>query len=105
MLILPNIFYNIFAWPAQNSYLFGIIASLWLVLGFLSIFGYSDPEKYIPILLLQLFYQLVWMFGIFLVNAIINPNLEIWTIILAILMGIYIVGDLLVIPFRAFFEI
>lgn len=104
MIVLPQLFIDLFAWPQQDPYIFGVAASVWVIFGFLSIFGYSDPEKYIPILLMQLFYQVVWIFGVFTVNAIINPPLSFWSIVLVVLMIIYSVGDLLVIPFRKFFE-
>jgi len=104
MLILPGVFIDLFNWPQQDLYIFGVAASIWTIFGFLSIFGYSDPEKYIPVLLMQLFYQIVWIFGVFLVNAIANPPLTFWAIVLAVLMSIYSVGDLLVIPFRDFFK-
>ncbi|MBD3194131.1 MAG: hypothetical protein GF317_03690 [Candidatus Lokiarchaeota archaeon] len=103
MLILPDVFINLFGWPSQDIYIFGIAASVWAIFGFLSIFGYSDPHKYVPILIMQFFYKIVWMLGVFLVRSIISPP-GIWSILLAVLMGVYIVGDLLVIPFKEFFK-
>ncbi|MBD3211423.1 MAG: hypothetical protein GF311_02355 [Candidatus Lokiarchaeota archaeon] len=105
MIILPGVFIDLFNWPQQDPYIFGVAASIWAIFGFLSIFGYSDANKYIPILLMQLFYQVVWILGVFLVNAILYPPITFWGLILLVLMIIYTIGDLLVIPFRSFFEI
>ena len=64
IIVMPTIMRNIFSWPAQDPIVYGITGSVYLSFGLLSILGLKEPLKYVPILLLQLCYKVVWFIGV-----------------------------------------
>jgi hypothetical protein len=81
---------------------YGIVGSVYLAFGLLSILGLRDPLKFVPILLLQLTYKTIWLLGVFLPLLITGkfPSSEISTVII---FSIVVVGDLIAIPFSHVF--
>ena len=72
MLIVPSFVITLLSQPAQDLYLYGVAAAIWTAFGLLAILGLRDPIKYIPILLFQFIYKLIWIFGVFLPNVVVD---------------------------------
>ncbi|MHA1375467.1 MAG: hypothetical protein ACTSR7_14380 [Promethearchaeota archaeon] len=103
MLISPNFVISLFSQPAQDLYFYGVAAAVWAAFGLLAILGLRDPIKYMPILLFQFVYKLIWVFAVFLPNVIIG-GIRFDTIILLLIFILFIVGDFLTLPFKEFLE-
>jgi hypothetical protein len=103
MLIAPNFVIALFSQPAQDLYFYGVAAAIWTAFGLLAILGLRDPIKYMPILLFQFIYKLIWIFAVFLPNLIIF-GVRFDTVILLLIFLLFIVGDFLTLPFKDFLE-
>ncbi len=103
MLISPSFVIALFSQPAQDLYIYGVAAAVWAAFGLIAILGLRDPIKYMPILLFQFVYKLIWVFGVFLPNLIVN-GVRFDTITLLLIFLLFIVGDFLTLPFKDFFE-
>ena len=81
---------------------YGILGSVFLAFGLLAILGIREPLKFVPILLFQLTYKVVWLVGVILPLLITGrfPASHTPTVVLFVLI---IVGDLIAIPFRHVF--
>ncbi len=101
VLIVPDILM-----PDQDPLMFGAVGCVWLTFGILSLLAIIRKEymKFVPILLLQLIYKLIW-FGAVVIPAIITGHVGGLTHALTILVfAAFIIGDILFIPFKEFFE-
>ncbi len=103
MVILPKKMIALNNFAPQDPIMFGIVASVWLAFGILSIFGFRSPLKFIPVLLMQLFYKSIWVIGV-IVPLWIQGNLSSSDIPTIVVMLTYIIGDLIAIPFPYFFS-
>ena len=103
MLIAPSFVIALFAQPAQDLYLYGVAAAVWTTFGLLAILGLRDPIRYMPILLFQFVYKLIWIFAVFLPNLIIG-GIRFDTIVLLLIFIFFIVGDFLTLPFKELLE-
>lgn len=104
VLIVPDIMISLLSVPVQDPYFFGFAGAVWLAFALLSILGLLDPMKYVPILLFQLIHKLIWVLAVFLPN-VIEDGAQFYTIFMLIVFIIFIVGDLLVIPFKEVFKL
>ena len=103
MLIVPSFVIALISQPAQDPNTYGIVAAVYLAFGILAVLGLYNPIKYMPILLLQLIYKLAWLFAVFLPNVIVDgPQFS--TIFMLVIFLIFIVGDLLTLPFKELFK-
>jgi len=80
----------------------GIVGSVYLAFGFLSIFGLRSPLKFVPVLLLQLCYKSIWFIGVIL-PLLISAQLPSYAIPMAIIFATFIIGDIIAIPFSYVF--
>ena len=103
MFIAPSFAIALFSQPTQDSYYYRVAAAVWTAFGLLAILGLRDPIKYMPILLFQFIYKLIWIFGVFLPNLIIN-GVCFDTVILLLIFLLFIVGDFLTLLFKEFLE-
>jgi len=103
MLISPSFAMALFSQPAQDLYLYGIAAAVWTAFGLLAILGLRDPIKYMPILLFQFIYKLIWLFAVFIPNVVVD-GVRFDTITVLLVFLLFIVGDFLTLPFKDFFE-
>ncbi len=103
MLISPSFAMALFSQPAQDLYLYGVAAAVWTAFGLLAILGLRDPIKYMPILLFQFIYKLIWLFAVFLPNVIID-GVRFDTITVLLVFLLFIVGDFLTLPFKDLLE-
>ena len=102
MIVMPKTVKLILGWPVEEPIAFGIIGSVYLTFGFLSILGLRSPLKFVPVLLLQLCYKLIWFIGV-LLPLIFNNKFPNFAIPMAIIFITYIIGDLIAIPFSYIF--
>src|SRR5512139_3057409 len=66
IVIVPETIKKTFTWPVEEPIAFGIIGSVYLAFGLLSLLGLRSPLKFTPVLLLQLCYKTVWFIGVVL---------------------------------------
>ena len=92
----------IFHWPGDEPIALSIVASVYLAFGILSVFGLRDPLKFIPVLLLQLCYKLVWFVGA-VAPLLATGRFPGYAVLTAVIFATYVVGDLIAIPFSYVF--
>jgi hypothetical protein len=102
IILMPNIIRSIFGWPGQDPIVFGICGSVWVGFGLLSILGLRSPLKFSPVLLLQLTYKLIWFIGVIL-PILVAGKFPDYAIGYVVFFAIYIIGDLIAIPFSYVF--
>jgi hypothetical protein len=102
IILIPKVMISAFSLPAQDPIVSGIVGSVFLAFGILSIFGLRSPLKFSPILLLQLCYKVLWFAGIVL-PLLLTGQLPMYGILFIIIFASYIIGDLIAIPFRNIF--
>lgn len=102
MIIMPKTVKLILGWPVEEPIAFGIIGSVYLTFGLLSIFGLRSPLKFVSVLLLQLGYKLIWFVGV-LLPLIFTNKFPSFAIPMTIIFITYIIGDLIAIPFSYIF--
>jgi len=102
IILFPSTVRSIFGWPSQDPIVFGICGSVWVAFGLLSILGLRSPLKISPVLLLQLSYKVVWFIGV-LLPVLIAGRFQVYMIAYAVFFAVYIMGDLIAIPFSYVF--
>ncbi len=102
IILIPSIVRSVFGWPNQDPIVFGICGSVWIAFGLLSILGLRSPLKISPVLLLQLCYKVVWFIGV-LLPILIAGEFPAYAIAYVVFFAIYIIGDLIAIPFSYVF--
>lgn len=103
IVLLPETVRSFFGWPQQDPIVYGVTASVWTAFGILSIFGLKAPLKFLPVLLMQLCYKSIWFIGV-VFPLLISGNLPSYAILHVIIMGSYVIGDLIAIPFSYLFS-
>lgn len=98
MIVVPEVVRALFALPSGDPITFGIVGSVYLSFGLVSLLGWRAPLKFVPILLLQLCYKLVWLFAVIL-PLVLSATLPTYAIPTVIVFITFIVGDLIAIPF------
>jgi len=98
MIVVPNTVRSIFRLPDQEPILFGIVGSVYLAFGLLSILGLRAPLKFVPVLLLQLCYKSVWFVGVIL-PLCLKGRFPPYAMPMVVLFATYVIGDLIAIPF------
>jgi hypothetical protein len=81
---------------------YGIVGSVFLAFGLLAVLGLRAPLKFVPVLLLQLTYKLVWLIGVITPLIVTGTFSEKYTPTV-VLFVLVVVGDLIAIPFRDIF--
>lgn len=102
IILIPNTVRSVFGWPDQDPVMFGILGSIYLAFGILSIGGLKSPVKFSPILMLQLVYKVIWFLGIF-IPMLIAGTFPSYGIVFVLIFASYIIGDLIAIPFPYIF--
>ena len=102
IIIMPEIIKTKFPWPVEEPTAFGIVGSIYVAFGFLSILGLRSPLKFVPVLLMQLCYKSVWFIGV-LVPLLVTAHFPSYAIPMVIIFVTYIIGDLIAIPFSYIF--
>ena len=102
IIVMPEMIKTKFPWPVEEPTAFGIVGSVYVAFGLLSILGLRSPLKFVPVLLLQLFYKSVWCIGVF-VPLLVTGHFPSYAIPMVIIFLTYIIGDLIAIPFSYIF--
>ena len=102
IIVIPKVMLSIFGWPNQDPIVFGVTGSVYLSFALLSILGLRAPLKFVPVLLLQLSYKVVWFIGV-IIPILFAGNFPGYAILLVIIFASYIIGDLIAIPFSYVF--
>ena len=103
IIVIPNTMCSIFRWPTQDPVVYGVTGSVWMGFGVLSIFGIRSPLRFVPILLMQLCYKSIWFIGV-VFPLIVSGTFPTYAILHVFIMGSYIIGDLIAIPFPYIFS-
>lgn len=98
IIVIPSFMRSIFGWPNQDPIVFGVTGSVYLSFALLSILGLRSPLKFVPVLLLQLSYKVVWLIGVIL-PLLVTGDFPMFGILHVIIFATYIIGDLIAIPF------
>lgn len=98
MLLAPTSFAAAFLLPAQDPFIFGAIASVYVAFGFVAAMGLRAPLVFAPIFVLQLAYKTVWLALVFLPHLVRGP-VPFYAWVLAAVFVSYVVLDLIAIPF------
>ena len=103
MLVMRDTLQSLLGWPEVEPLTFGIAGSVYLTFGILAIFGLRAPLKFIPVLLTELFYRVIWLIAIALPLLITN-QFPSHGIMLVIIFMTFIIGNLIAIPFSYIFK-
>ena len=102
MIVVPEMIKLMFSWPVEEPIALGIVASVYVAFGLLSILGLRSPLKFVPVLVLQLCYKSVWFIGVIL-PLLLTSQFPGYAIPIVIIFATYIIGDLIAIPFTYVF--
>jgi hypothetical protein len=102
IIVIPETIKSSFTWPVEEPVAFGIIGSVYLAFGLLSVLGLRSPLKFVPVLLLQLFYKSIWFIGVVL-PLLVTSHFPSYAIPTVIIFATFIIGDLIAIPFSHVF--
>jgi len=102
IVVIPEVMKSVCRWPVTDPIAFGIIGSVYVAFGILSILGLRSPLKFVPVLLFQLCYKSVWFIGVAL-PLLVTAQFPTYAILLAIILATYIIGDIIAIPFSYVF--
>jgi hypothetical protein len=102
IIVMPQIIKTRFPWPVEEPTAFGIIGSVYVAFGLLAILGLRSPLKFVPVLLMQLFYKSIWFIGV-LVPLMVTAHFPNYAIPIVIIFATFIIGDLIAIPFSRIF--
>lgn len=103
VIVLPEKMIALNKFAPQDPMIFGVVGSVWLAFGILSIFGLFNPLKFVPVLLMQLFYKSLWIIGV-VVPIWAKGGLSSNDMMFVAGMTTFIVGDLIAIPFSYVFS-
>lgn len=98
IVIVPEAMKGVFRWPGDEPIALGIVGSVYVAFGALSVLGLRDPLKFAPVLLLQLCYKSVW-FAAVVLPLLIRGRFPDYGLLTAAIFATYIIGDLIAIPF------
>ena len=98
IIVIPEKIKTSFTWPVEEPIAFGIVGSVYLAFGLLSILGLRSPLKFVPVLLLQLFYKSIWFIGVFL-PLLFTAHFPSYAVPTVVIFATFIIGDLIAIPF------
>ncbi len=102
VIFIPNVLISIFRMPKQDPIICGIVGSVYLAFGILSILGLRSPLKFVPILLLQLCYKVIWFVGV-IFPLLFSEPFPMYGISFIVIFVLFVIGDLIAIPFSYVF--
>jgi len=102
IIVMPGMIKTKLPWPVAEPIAFGIVGSIYVACGLLAILGLRSPLKFVPLLLMQLFYKSVWFIGVAL-PLWVSGHFPIYALPMVIIFATFIIGDLIAIPFSYIF--
>jgi len=103
MILMPKTFTSMFNLPIQEPINFGILGSVYLAFGLISILGLRSPLKFAPILLTEITYKIIWFIGVIL-PLILKGQFPQYALINTIIFATFIIGNAIAIPFKYLFN-
>ncbi|MEA2085340.1 MAG: hypothetical protein U9O82_14095 [Thermodesulfobacteriota bacterium] len=103
IILIPDIMKSLFRWPIEEPIMFGLVGSVDLGFGIISILGFRSPLKFAPVLLLQLCYKAVFLVAVVL-PLLVTAQFPGYAIFLAVIYATYVIGDAIAIPFSYIFK-
>jgi len=103
MILMPKTYSSMFNLPIQEPINFGIVGSVYLAFGLISILGLRSPLKFVPILLAQITYKTIWFLGV-IFPLIFKGQFPQFALIMTIIFATFIIGDAIAIPFKYIFS-
>ncbi len=103
VLFAPGLFFSLSDMPIQDQYIFGIAGSMWIAFGISSFLGLRNPEKFVPVLLMQFLYKVIWILvvaGPLLLTGLVRM----YAILFVVMFISYIIIDIIVIPWSELLE-
>lgn len=98
VVFFPETYAELFQFQPQDPYQIGITGSMWFSFAILACFGFRSPLNFLPVLLFQLSYKIIWLSCVVLPLYVMG-ELSGYQIFFAIVMFTYVIGDLIAIPF------
>lgn len=102
IIVVPEVIKSKLPWPVDEPTAFGVVGSLYIAFGLLSILGLRSPLKFVPVLLMELCYKSIWLIGV-LIPLLVTGRFPGYAIPMAIIFVTFIIGDLIAIPFHYVF--
>ncbi len=102
VIFTPSVLISMYNMPKQDPIVSGVMGSVYMAFGIVSILGLRSPLKFVPILLLQLCYKVVWFIGVIL-PLLLAKSLPMYGIPFIVIFAVFIIGDLIAIPFSYVF--
>lgn len=102
IIIIPSVMRTVFGWPDQDPIFFGVNGSVNVAFALVAIMGLRSPLKFSPVLMLQLSYKVIWFIGVF-IPLLIAGKFPTHAILLVVMFAIYVIGNLVAIPFSYIF--
>ena len=102
MILMPKIYVSSMNLPILEPINFGILGSVYLAFGLISILGLRSPLKFVPILLVEITYKMIWFIGVIL-PLILKGQFPQYAIINTIIFATFIIGNAIAIPFKYLF--
>src|SRR4030066_1649568 len=90
VIFFPSGIASMYRIPKQDPILFGIVGGVYAAFAILSILGLRSPLKFVPILLLQLCYKVVWFIGVVL-PLLVAGEFPMYAILLVVIFATYII--------------
>ena len=103
IILIPDIMKSLFRWPIEEPVMFGLVGSVDLGFGIISILGFRSPLKFAPVLLLQLCYKAIFLVAVVL-PLLVTAQFPGYAILLAVIYATYVIGDAIAIPFSYIFR-
>ena len=101
-LISPSTFMSLCGFPSEEPIFAGVAASVWVAFALVAILGLWSPLKFVPVLLMQLTYKLIWFIAVIIPSAI-GGYLPSYSLPIVAVFATFIIGDLIAIPFSYIF--
>ena len=102
MLAAPGAVRSALCLPDQDPIVFGVVGSVYVAFGILSLFGLRAPLRFAPVLLLQLVYKSIWFIAVALPLAV-RGVFPAHGLPFVAIFATYVIGDLIAIPFPRLF--
>ncbi len=102
VLFAPESTASLMGYPPQDTLLLGIVGSMYVAFIVCAILGLRSPLRFVPVLLLQLSYKVVWFLAVFF-PALAAGQVPAYGWGLAAIFATFVIGDLIAIPFPYLF--
>ena len=103
MILMPKTYSSMLNLPVQEPINFGILGSVYLAFGIISILGLRSPLKFVPVLMVEITYKTIWFIGV-IFPLILKGQFPQYALINTIIFATFIIGNAIAIPFKYIFS-